>query len=296
MQKQVIIGLGELLWDNLPTGKKLGGAPVNFTYYACALGADGYAISAVGNDRSGDELLANFEALGLDSTYIQRNDLSTSEVGVHLDSNGVAQYEIYQNVAWDKIVATENVCNLAKRTSAICWGSLAQRCDFSRDSILAIIGNVRSDALKIFDINLRQNFYSKHIIENSLNLANILKINEDELVVLSDMFELSGDDVDKANALIKKFQLRMVIVTMGGNGSLIVANDGEVSRLSASNSEVVDTVGAGDSFTSTFITSQLSGFSLRDSHQRANAVASFVCSHHGAIVPLKEIETFIKNI
>lgn len=296
MQKPTIIGVGELLWDNLPTGKKLGGAPVNFTYYACALGANGYAVSAIGKDKSGEELLQNFEALGLTSTYIQRNDLPTSEVGVSLDSNGVAQYEIYQNVAWDNIIATSEVCSLAKSTSAICWGSLAQRSVASENAILQIVDCVPENALKIFDINLRQNFYSKEIIENSLNRANVLKLNEDEIVVLSDMFELCGSEIDKAKQLIEKFKLQIVIITMGGDGSVIVSDKSEVSKLKASVSNVVDTVGAGDSFTSTFVASILNGYSLADSHKRANSVASFVCSHEGAIVPRAEIEKFIENL
>ena len=286
MKQRVVLSIGELLWDMLPDGKRLGGAPVNFAYYVERGGCKAYAVSAIGRDASGDELLAEFNCLGLDSSFIQRNENPTSSVGVSLDSNGVPQYEIYENVAWDNICADEKILALSQTADAICWGSLAQRSEKSRQAILQIIDNSSENTLKIFDINLRQNFYSKEIIENSLVRADVLKLNEDEIVVLAEMFGLSGDIQAKMKSLMDIYSLRYLIFTMGGEGSIIMNNDGEMSHQKPIATKIVDTVGAGDSFTATFIASILNGVDFREAHKMASNMASKVCGHSGAIVKI----------
>lgn len=176
-----ILGLGEIVWDCLTDGKKLGGAPVNFCFYAKELGAEAFPVSAVGNDELGSETIAACHSYGLNTDYINVSDLPTSRVLVTVDKKGVPQYEIVENVAWDAIDVNEECFALASDADCICWGSLAQRNVKSRDAILKILDSVPENCLKVFDINIRQHYYSKAIIEESLRRSDILKLNEDEL-------------------------------------------------------------------------------------------------------------------
>ena len=269
----------------LPAGKRIGGAPVNFTHYVNQSGCEGYAVSAIGSDASGDELIAKFVSLGLNADYLQRNAFPTGSVGVTLDDKGVPTYDIYENVAWDNIVTDEATLALASQADAVCWGSLAQRSGVSRRTILAIVDAVRSDALKVFDINLRQNYYDEPTLAASLERATVLKLNDDELKVLAPMYSLSGDDEAQLRQLLGRFSLRYVVYTMGAVGSLILGADGSRSYVATPKVTVADTVGAGDSFTATFVSMLLQGRPLAEAHRRAVDVAAYVCTCNGAIAP-----------
>ncbi len=279
-----IVGIGEALWDVLPEGRKIGGAPANFAYHVSQFGFKSKVVSAVGDDKLGAELLERFN-----ENYLQYQiatvPYATGTVGVELDPNGVPMYEIKEGVAWDNIPFTDELRDLAQNTSVVCFGSLAQRSVVSRDTITSFIENMPQgdDIYKIFDINLRQGFYTKEIITNSLESCNILKINDEELVTMGRMFGYPGIDLqDKCWILLAKYNLKMLILTCGINGSYVFT-PGNFSFVATPKVEVADTVGAGDSFTATFVASILRGESVRDAHLRAVRVSAFVCTQHGAM-------------
>lgn len=281
-----ILGIGELVWDVFPSGKQLGGAPVNFAYFAKELGAEAYPVAALGKDELGDEAVKVLLPSGLSLDYIQRNDLPTSRVLVTTDAAGVPQYEIVENVAWDAMECTEQILELASDADVICWGSLAQRSARSRESILKIVDAAPEDCLKVFDINLRQNFYSREVIEESLERADILKLNEDELPVVCDIFAIEGEEREQILEIIRRYALKSIIYTQGAVCSEVYDAQGLVSRMDTPKVDVADTVGAGDSFTATYVTSLLHGKSPVEAHSLAVRVAAFVCTQRGAINPL----------
>lgn len=278
--KKVIVGIGEILWDMLPSGKALGGAPANFAYHAMRLGEEGWAVSAIGDDDLGHEILGIVDSKGL-HCIISVTDKPTGTVKVELDSRGVPSYNIMEDVAWDNIPFTPEMEGLAKRADAVCFGSLVQRMN-SRDSVLAFVRTMRPEALKVFDINLRQQYYSREILEESLMLADILKINDEEIRIVSDMFGLGDDDVVACRSLIAAYGLRLVILTKGADGSEVVTSN-EVISQSVGPVDVVDTVGAGDAFTAAFVVAYLRGDSLADAQRLATETASYVCSRKGAM-------------
>ena len=280
-----ILGIGELVWDVFPAGKQLGGAPVNFAYFAKELGAEAYPVAALGNDELGDEAMEVVRPSGLKLDYIQRNSLPTSRVLVTTDEQGIPQYEIVENVAWDAIECNEAILELASQADVICWGSLAQRSETSRKSILAIVDAAPEACLKVFDINLRQKFYSKEVIEESLKRADILKLNEDELPVVSEIFAVEGTEAEQIAQIIERFSLKSIIYTQGAVCSEVYDASGLVSRLDTPKVKVADTVGAGDSFTATYVTSILLGKTPAQAHELAVKVAAFVCTQNGAINP-----------
>ena len=278
--KKVIVGIGEILWDMLPSGKALGGAPANFAYHAMRLGEEGWAVSAIGADDLGREILGIVDSKGL-HRIISVTDKPTGTVQVELDSRGVPSYNIMEDVAWDNIPFTPEMEGLAKRADAVCFGSLVQRMN-SRDSVLAFVRAMRPEALKVFDINLRQQYYSREILEESLMLADILKINDEEIRIVSDMFGLGDDDVVACRSLMASYGLRLVILTKGAEGSEVITAD-EVIPQSVGPVDVVDTVGAGDAFTAAFVVAYLRGDSLADAQRLATETASYVCSRKGAM-------------
>lgn len=283
-----ILGIGELVWDVFPSGKQLGGAPVNFAYFAKELGAEAYPVAALGSDELGDEAMEVVRPSGLKLDFIQRNSLPTSRVLVTTDEEGVPQYEIVENVAWDAMECTPEILDLASQADVICWGSLAQRSRKSRESILAMVDAAPENCLRVFDINLRQKFYSKEVIEESLKRADILKLNEDELPVVSEIFAVEGSEADQIAHIIKRFSLRSIIYTQGAVCSEVYDASGLVSRMDTPKVKVADTVGAGDSFTATYVTSILLGKTPAQAHELAVKVAAFVCTQNGAINPLPE--------
>lgn len=280
----IVVGMGEALWDVLPEGKKIGGAPANFAYHVSQFGLPGYVVSAVGDDALGKEIVENFTSKGLNQ-LIAEVPYPTGTVQVEIDQAGIPQYDIKENVAWDNIPYTDSLEALAKRTKAVCFGSLAQRNVVSRETINRFLDAMpqSDDSLVVFDVNLRQGFYNKEILCNSMSCCNILKINDEELVTVSRMFGYPGIDLqDKCWILLGKYNLKMLILTCGINGSYVFT-PGNVSFQPTPKVEVADTVGAGDSFTAAFISSILKGRSVQEAHSRAVRTSAYVCTKKGAM-------------
>lgn len=295
MNDQIIVGIGEALWDILPEGKKIGGAPANFAYHVSQFGLESYAVSAVGDDALGRELLENFQQKQL-QCHIETVPYPTGTVQVEIDQAGIPQYDIKENVAWDNIPFTPELEALAHRTRALCFGSLAQRNVVSRETINRFIDAMpqSEDNLIIFDVNLRQGFFNKEMLDQSMQRCNILKINDEELVTISRMLGYPGTDLQsKCWILLGRYNLKMLILTCGVNGSYIFTS-GNMSYLATPMVEVADTVGAGDSFTATFTSSIIKGLGVAEAHRRAVNVSAFVCTQHGAtpVLPKEFTEDF----
>ena len=259
---------------------------MNFAFFAKELGAEAYPVAALGTDRLGDEAIQMLKPSGLSLDFIQRNSLDTSRVLVTTDENGVPQYEIVENVAWDAMECNTEVLALASEADVICWGSLAQRSEKSRESILAILDAAPETCLMVFDINIRQKFYTAEVIEESLKRADILKLNEDELPIVCELFGIEGTQAEQISQIIERYDLKNVIFTQGAVCSEVYDAGGLVSRMDTPRVEVADTVGAGDSFTATYVTSILLGRTPLQAHELAVKVAAFVCTQNGAINPL----------
>ena len=287
MDDKVIVGIGEALWDVLPEGKKIGGAPANFAYHVSQFGLESCAVSAVGDDELGKEIRSNFEEKKL-QTLIETVPYPTGTVQVEIDKLGVPQYDIKENVAWDNIPFTPQIEELAHRTKAICFGSLAQRSKVSRNTIEQFIEAMpkTEDTLIVFDVNLRQSFYSRDVLDRSMKRCNVLKINDEELITISRMLGYQGTDLQsKCWILLGRYHLKMLILTCGVNGSYVFT-PGSMSFLATPKVKVADTVGAGDSFTGAFVASILKGLSVADAHQKAVNVSAFVCTQRGAMPTL----------
>lgn len=285
----IVVGMGEALWDVLPEGKKIGGAPANFAYHVLQFGMDSRVVSAVGQDKLGEEILANFREKKL-NCMIETVPYPTGTVQVELDAAGVPCYDIKEGVAWDNIPYTPALADLARHTRAVCFGSLAQRSIVSRETINRFLDDMPDgdEQYKVFDVNLRQGFYTQEILCRSFEKCNILKINDEELVTVSRLFGYPGIYLqDKCWILLAKYDLRMLILTCGVNGSYVFT-PGHVSFVETPKVEVADTVGAGDSFTATFITAILKGKPVREAHQLAVEVSAYVCTQNGAMPTLPD--------
>ena len=283
MKNEIVVGIGEALWDVLPEGRKLGGAPANFAYHVSQFGLESYIVSAVGDDTLGKEITDKFTEKKLNH-MVETVPYPTGTVQVELDPNGVPQYEIKEDVAWDNIPFTPQIEALAKRTRALCYGSLAQRNEVSRQTINRFIDAMpkTDDTMIIFDVNLRQRYYTKDVLDASMRKCNVLKINDEELVTISRMLGYPGTDLQsKCWILLGRYNLKMLILTCGVNGSYIFTS-GNMSYLATPMVEVADTVGAGDSFTATFTSSIIKGLGVAEAHRRAVNVSAFVCTQHGA--------------
>ena len=281
--------MGEALWDVLPEGKKLGGAPANFAYHVSQFGLESRVVSAVGQDKLGAEILENFRQKQLYG-LIETVPYPTGTVQVELDTEGVPCYDIKEGVAWDNIPYTQALEGLASQTRAVCFGSLAQRSIVSRQTIHRFLDAMPDDAdtLRIFDINLRQGFYTKEILCDSFRRCNILKINDEELVTVSRMFGYPGIDLqDKCWILLAKYNLKMLILTCGVNGSYVFT-PGHVSFVETPKVQVADTVGAGDSFTAAFVAATLKGLPVAEAHRLAVDTSAYVCTQQGAMPVLPE--------
>lgn len=281
MEKKIVTGIGELLWDLLPEGKQLGGAPCNFAFHAMQNGCESFIVSAVGNDKLGTEIIDTIHSLALSSKFIQHNSHTTGNVTVLLDENGQPDYTIHENVAWDFITWEASLIDLAKKTHAVCFGSLAQRNEVSEQSIHKFMNSVSEECLKVFDINLRQHYYSPETIHKSLRHANVLKLNDDELPVIASFYSLGGTIENQLKTLAEKFDLKYIAYTMGSKGSMLLSTM-ETSYLDAPKVKVKDTVGAGDAFTAVLIAGILNGMPLAEIHQKASDIAAFVCTRKGA--------------
>ena len=282
--KRYVVGLGEVLWDVLPEGKKLGGAPANFAYHAGQfLGSDNtIAISALGEDQLADETIEALREHNLND-LLPRVPYPTGTVQVSLAEGGIPTYDIKENVAWDNIPFDDDIAAIARNCRAVCFGSLAQRNIVSRTTIQKFLDATPDDCLKIFDINLRQQFYTKEIIQESIRRCNILKINDEELVLIGRMFGYPGLDIEnKCWLILGKYNLDMLVLTCGTNGSYVFT-PGHVSFQETPKVKVADTVGAGDSFTGSFVGSILNGKSVPEAHRTAVQVSAFVCTQNGAM-------------
>lgn len=278
-----VAGAGEILWDLFPTGRRPGGAPANFCYHARMLGAESFVVSRVGTDQPGEELLERLAELGLSSRYISLDRVHpTGSVSVTLDSKGNPDYIIHENVAWDHIPFDEQASALAKSVDAVCFGTLAQRSPESRESIRRFLKSVPESRLKVFDINLRMQYYSPELINDSLLLCNVLKVNSEELSKIGSMFSLSGEPEETLSILCEKYNLRLIALTKGSEGSVLYTPE-EISYHPGFKVEVCDTVGAGDAFTAALTLGVLEGKTLAEINEFANTVASLVCHYNGAV-------------
>lgn len=293
-ESKVVVGTGEALWDILPEGKKIGGAPANFAYHVSQFGLQSYVVSAVGEDALGEEIRNTFQEKRLHS-LLATVPYPIGIVDVEVDEVGVPQYIIKENVAWDNIPFTPELEALANGTCAVCFGSLAQRNVVSRDTVHRFIDAMpeRDDRLIIFDVNLRQGFYNMDILDHSMQRCNVLKINDQELVEVCRMLDYPDIDFQsQCRSLLERYRLKVLILTCGIKGSYIFTSD-DVSLLPTPQVAVADTVGASDSFTATFTASILKGLSVAEAHRRAVAASAYVCTQHGAMPLLPKEYTTI---
>jgi fructokinase len=283
-----IVGIGELLWDLLSAGKQLGGAPANFAYITTLLGDQGIAASRVGGDELGDKAILRLSQLGVSTNFIQRDtNHPTGKVNVKLDSTGQPSFEICAPVAWDFLEWTPQWQKLAEQADAICFGSLAQRSAISQSTIGCFLDATRPDALRIFDVNLRQNFYTKEILSNSMERARIAKLNHEEVPRVMQLFGLEHrDNESSARRLLSLYNLELVCVTQGQAGSLLLGHQ-TCSRHPGFPVKVRDTIGAGDAFTAALVHEFLRRSSLEHMNAVANRIGAWVASEAGAMPVLK---------
>jgi fructokinase len=279
IKKYTVIGMGEVLWDLLPDGKILGGAPVNFAYHAMQLGAVGVAISSVGNDELGSEIMDSVNSKGVENC-IAVNSHPTGTVGVTL-KDGKPDYTIYENVAWDFIELTPEAIQMLHQADAICFGTLAQRSAVSHNAIQKALKLVPENCLKVYDINLRQKYYSNELINESLSIANVFKINDDEVELFKHLFGLEGSETEVCWKIKETYSLEYLALTKGEKGSYLFHKD-EISYLPTPKIVVQDTIGAGDSFTSVMVMGILNKQPLQEIHRKAVEISAFVCTQKGA--------------
>lgn len=283
-ENMTVVGIGEVLWDILPDGKKIGGAPANFAYHVSQFGLQSLVVSAIGDDALGQEIIGTFRNKGLNS-LISTVPYPTGTVQVELDMAGIPQYIIKEGVAWDYIPFTPELEALAHNTCAVCFGSLAQRSTVSSNTINRFIDTMPKDngTLIVFDANLRQSFYSEDVLEQSMAQCNVLKINDEELPTVCRISGITESDPEnQCRTLLNRYNLKILILTCGVNGSYIFTHDAK-SFLATPQVKVADTVGAGDSFTAAFTASILSGLPVPVAHRKAVDVSAFVCTQNGAM-------------
>lgn len=277
-----VLGIGEILWDLLPSGPKLGGAPANFTYHAQAMGAKALPISQVGDDALGMKILSKLDAMQVSTAGIAIDaQHATGTVTVELADDGQPRFTIHDGVAWDHLAIDDSLEKLVLTADAVCFGTLAQRREPSRGTIQALVRATPATALRVFDVNLRQNFYSRELLHDSLELSNVLKLNDAELPIVSDLLGISGDARQQIAGLCERYDLRLLACTRGGEGSLIY-RQGEWCEHPGLPANVRDTIGAGDSFTASITMGMLLGWTLEEISDAANRVAAYVCSCDGA--------------
>lgn len=289
-KRHVVVGLGEVLWDILPKGKELGGAPANFAYMTSLLGDKGIVASRVGKDRLGNAAARRLLRLGLRTTYIQVDTMRpTGTVQVDVDADGQPKFEITENVAWDYFEWNSMWQTLAEHTDAVCFGSLGQRCAQSRETIRRFLRTVKPATVRVFDVNLRQNFYSLETLTESAKLADIMKLNADELPRAGQVLgaPVTGDE-ETAKWLLKTCGLKLVCITRGAKGSLLVSKK-DTNEHAGFPTQVADTVGAGDAFTAALVHTYLRGGTLEEMNEAANRMGSWVASKVGA-TPRAEVK------
>lgn len=282
----VVVGLGEVLWDLLPGGKRFGGAPANFAYHAKALGAEAYVVSCVGADAAGDEILAELDRLDLSRQFVAVDpEHPTGTVSVAIDSAGKPNYVIHEGVAWDFLAPCAELHGLARRADAVCFGSLAQRSPLSRTTIRDFLAAAQDDCLRVFDVNLRQHYYNADTVAVGLEAADVLKLSDEEFPVVAGLLGVEGGGEEILAALCRRYNLRLIALTKGADGSLLWTPEGS-SLHPGFPAKVADTVGAGDSFTAAVVLGLLNNLSLNTINALANRVAAYVCSQPGGVPPL----------
>ncbi|RPF83218.1 MAG: carbohydrate kinase [Verrucomicrobia bacterium TMED71] len=290
----IAVGLGELLWDMLPKGKQIGGAPFNFARHCNQLGLEGFPVSQIGIDELGNETVSLLKDWGITPDFVSRDPQhETGTVNIRLDNQGKPNYEIRDDAAWDFIQHNLLLEQLAPKVDIVCFGTLAQRSDASRFTIYSFLDRMSSDAIKLFDVNLRQHFYSIGSIEASLERASILKLSDEELPVLKNAFSLSGSVEVQLSELKNRFELKLIAYTRGAEGSLLIDGSGTDDH-PGNTITTIDTIGAGDSFSATLCAGLLQGLPLAQLNENANQVAAYVCSQRGATPALPE--SIVKNV
>jgi fructokinase len=285
--RRIVVGLGELLWDILPSGKQLGGAPANFAYITSLLGDRGIPVSRLGEDALGAEAIHRLNELALLTEFIQKDaEHPTGTVKVEVDGSGQPCFEISEAVAWDFLEWTTQWQKLAERADAVCFGSLAQRSERSRATIRSFLAASRS-AVRVFDVNLRRHFYTAEVFAESLKLAMVVKLNHEEVPRIMHVLGLEHrGEKDSVRCLLSRYKLKLVCVTRGDNGSLLASAD-EFNEHPGFKVKVVDTVGAGDAFTAALVHGYLRGTSLAEINETANRIGAWVASRSGATPALK---------
>ena len=284
----IVVGLGEILWDMLPEGKKLGGAPANFAYHAHSLGAQGYVVSCIGKDALGDEIVEHIDRLELDRRFIAVDTTHpTGTVSVELDENGSPDYVIHEDVAWDFIPLSDELLEFAPKVDAVCFGSLCQRSESSRYTVRQFLKVTKEDCIRIFDINIRQHYYTKEIINSMLDFANVFKLNDEELPLVADLLGITGTEDEILKELENRYSLNLIVLTKGGDGSILFGR-GQRSHLNVEDVQIADTVGAGDSFTAAVAVGLLNKKPIEQIHDHANRLAAFVCTQNGATPEVPE--------
>jgi len=282
--KKRVVGLGEVLWDVFPGRACLGGAPANFAYITTLMGDQGIVASRVGEDSRGIEALRKMEELGLNIDSVQTDrEHGTGVVNVSVDGQGQPHYDIKHPVAWDRLQWTDDWRDLAQGADAVCFGSLAQRSEQSRATIRKFLGATLPGTLKVFDVNLRQSYYSQEVLAKSMRLADIVKLNDDELPKIMALNQIPHRDaLTSAQRLIREYDLKVVCLTRGGKGSLLV-REKDWSEHPGFRVQVADTVGSGDAFTAGLVHEYLHGASLDLMNEVANLVGAWVASEVGAM-------------
>jgi fructokinase len=290
--KPTVVGLGEILWDVFPEGPRFGGAPANVACHAAQLGASASMVSAVGPDELGDKAIRALKEKGVETSRVAESNFPTGIVNVQLDKAGKASYQFAADTAWDHLEWSTGLETLAGKTQAVCFGTLGQRSEMSRQTIHEFVKSVPADSLRVFDINLRPPFYTDAIIRDSLAIANILKLNDDELPILARLSGLRGSDVEILKALSEQQKLRLVALTRGDQGAVLCRGE-EISDCPGFPTTVADTVGAGDAFTAALVIGLLNNRPLDAINEAACKIAAFVCSQPGATPELpSNLKTF----
>jgi fructokinase len=288
-RKFKMVGLGEILWDILPEGRQLGGAPANFAYHAQALGAKGIVVSCVGGDDLGRQILRRLDEMHIDRKHVAVDKgHPTGTVTVELDSEGKPDFTIHENVAWDYIPLSSELLSLAPETDAVCFGSLCQRSEVSRKTVRSFLLTTRPDCIRIFDINIRQSYYDRAVVNAMLELSNVLKLNDEELPIVASLLSIEGSQTSVLSRLIQQYDLSLIALTKGAKGSRLYTGSRDSECKAAPTDRIADTVGAGDAFSAAIAIGWLRGDDLDKINADASRVASFVCSQRGATPQLPE--------
>lgn len=284
MSTPVVVGLGEVLFDIVESSEELGGAPANFAYHARRLGADAYLVSTIGDDERGRTALRELESRNLKTECITiKEGIKTGYVRAEIDADGIATYLFPDNIAWDNLTLNERALQVVEKVDGVCFGTLAQRSEVSRKVIYKFLELVPPDSVKVYDVNLRQNFYSKEIILQSLEYADMLKLNDDELPIVAKILDISGNPFEILKSLTASFSLKLAVLTRGSGGSLLVSPREYSDHPGVEIENLQDTIGAGDAFTASTLISLLAGEDLDTINKKANKIAALVCSYQGAM-------------